>query len=150
MPCWSSMAFPPSTALPAPFGVGGAIPVARRPYRAVPSSQTGRRGDVTPMHVQSTDAEVFYVLDGGITAWAGEDVHELDAGDAIHCAQRTGAPHALPLSLGLNDFGDFLAKRLPTAAAPRLPDHRLGRAGTIFPTVRRTLSGPGRSSAAPG
>lgn len=44
------------------------------------------------MHVHRAEAEVFYVLEGGITAWAGGDVHELDAGDAVYLP--SGQAHA--------------------------------------------------------
>lgn len=46
--------------------------------------QTGDRGDATPMHVHRTDAEVLYVLDGAITAWAGDDATELGCGSAVY------------------------------------------------------------------
>lgn len=55
--------------------------------------QRGRRGDVTPLHIHNSEAEIFYVLEGGITAWAGSDVHELEAGGAVYLP--AGQPHAL-------------------------------------------------------
>jgi quercetin dioxygenase-like cupin family protein len=54
--------------------------------------QWGRDGDITPMHIHRQEAEIFYVLEGGITAWAGDDVHTLDAGDAIYLP--SGQAHA--------------------------------------------------------
>jgi quercetin dioxygenase-like cupin family protein len=46
--------------------------------------QWGVRGDVTPLHIHHEDAEVFYVLEGGVVAWSGDDVHTLTAGDAVY------------------------------------------------------------------
>src|SRR5206468_2448217 len=54
--------------------------------------QWGREGDTTPMHIHHREAEIFYVLEGGITAWAGDDVHTLDAGSAVYLPP--GQPHA--------------------------------------------------------
>ncbi len=54
--------------------------------------QWGKRGDVTPMHIHRNESEIFYVLEGGITAWSGDDVHELDAGGAVYLPP--GRPHA--------------------------------------------------------
>ena len=58
--------------------------------------QRGEHGDVTPMHVHRSEAEVFYVLEGQITAWAGSDVHTVDAGGAVYLP--AGQPHALGVS----------------------------------------------------
>ena len=55
--------------------------------------QHAGRGDVTPMHIHRDEAEIFYVLEGGITAWAGDEVHQLDAGSAVFLP--AGQPHAL-------------------------------------------------------
>jgi hypothetical protein len=54
--------------------------------------QRGRRGDVTPLHIHNSEAEIFYVLEGGITAWAGSDVHQIEAGGAVYLPPRQ--PHA--------------------------------------------------------
>jgi quercetin dioxygenase-like cupin family protein len=54
--------------------------------------QWGRRGDVTPLHIHNSEAEIFYVLEGGITAWAGSDVHQIDAGGAVYLP--AGQAHA--------------------------------------------------------
>lgn len=70
--------------------------------------QWGERGDVTPMHVHRAEAEIFYVLEGGITAWSGDDVQELDAGGAVYLP--ANQPHA---------FGIRTARaRLITVTAP--------------------------------
>jgi hypothetical protein len=45
------------------------------------------------MHVHAREAEVFYVLEGQITAWSGSDVHTLEAGGAVYLP--AGQPHAL-------------------------------------------------------
>lgn len=54
--------------------------------------QWGERGDVTPMHIHRSEAEIFYVIEGGIAAWFGDDVHELEAGGAVYLPP--GKPHA--------------------------------------------------------
>jgi quercetin dioxygenase-like cupin family protein len=54
--------------------------------------QWGRRGDVTPLHIHNSEAEIFYVLEGGVTAWAGSDVHQIDAGGAVYLP--AGQAHA--------------------------------------------------------
>jgi quercetin dioxygenase-like cupin family protein len=54
--------------------------------------QWGRRGDVTPLHIHNSEAEIFYVLEGGITAWVGSDVHHIDAGGAVYLP--AGQAHA--------------------------------------------------------
>lgn len=46
--------------------------------------QTGMRGDVTPMHIHHGEAEIFYVLEGEVVAWAGEDQLSLGAGGAMY------------------------------------------------------------------
>jgi cupin domain len=54
--------------------------------------QRGSRGDTTPMHIHHAEAEIFYVLEGAVTAWSGEDTIELEAGGAVYLpAER---PHA--------------------------------------------------------
>jgi quercetin dioxygenase-like cupin family protein len=54
--------------------------------------QRGERGDVTPMHIHHGEAEVFYVLEGSIVAWTGEDRLSLGAGGALYLP--SGQPHA--------------------------------------------------------
>ena len=54
--------------------------------------QWGERGDVTPMHIHHDDAEIFYVLEGSIVAWAGDDQLSLGAGGAVYLP--SGQPHA--------------------------------------------------------
>jgi quercetin dioxygenase-like cupin family protein len=54
--------------------------------------QRGREGDTTPLHIHHHDAEIFYVLEGGVTAWANDEVHTLDEGSAIYLP--AGQAHA--------------------------------------------------------
>lgn len=54
--------------------------------------QDGERGDVTPMHVHHDEAEIFYVLEGSIVAWAGDDRLSLGAGGALYLP--SGQAHA--------------------------------------------------------
>ena len=54
--------------------------------------QWGERGDVTPMHIHHVEAEIFYVLEGTIVAWAGEDQLSLGAGGAMYLP--SGQRHA--------------------------------------------------------
>lgn len=54
--------------------------------------QWGERGDVTPMHIHRDEAEIFYVLEGGISAWFEDEVVALDAGGAVYLP--AGRPHA--------------------------------------------------------
>jgi mannose-6-phosphate isomerase-like protein (cupin superfamily) len=50
------------------------------------------RGDATPLHVHRAEAEIFYVLEGGITAWHGDTAHEIGAGGVVYLP--AGQPHA--------------------------------------------------------
>ena len=54
---------------------------------------TGPAGDHTPLHVHHLDDEGFYVLDGQLTLWAGDDTQVLRAGDSILAPR--GVPHTL-------------------------------------------------------
>jgi quercetin dioxygenase-like cupin family protein len=54
---------------------------------------TGPAGDHTPLHVHHLDDEGFYVLDGRLTLWAGDDEHVLRPGDSILAPR--GVPHTL-------------------------------------------------------
>lgn len=54
--------------------------------------QRGERGDVTPMHIHHGEAEVFYVLEGSIVAWAGGERLSLGAGGALYLP--SGQQHA--------------------------------------------------------
>jgi quercetin dioxygenase-like cupin family protein len=54
---------------------------------------TGPAGDHTPLHVHHLDDEGFYVLDGQLTLWAGDDRHVLRPGDSVLAPR--GVPHSL-------------------------------------------------------
>jgi quercetin dioxygenase-like cupin family protein len=54
---------------------------------------TGPAGDHTPLHVHHLDDEGFYVLEGEITLWAGDEKHVLRAGESILAPR--GVPHTL-------------------------------------------------------
>jgi quercetin dioxygenase-like cupin family protein len=58
--------------------------------------QNGERGDVTPMHIHHGEAEIFYVLEGDIVAWAGADRVSLGAGGALYLP--SGQPHAFGIT----------------------------------------------------
>jgi quercetin dioxygenase-like cupin family protein len=50
-------------------------------------------GDRTPLHVHRDTAEAFYVLDGELTLWVGDETHVLRAGDSMLAPK--GVPHTL-------------------------------------------------------
>jgi hypothetical protein len=55
--------------------------------------QWGRRGDVTPLHIHNSEAEIFYVLEGGITAWVGRATRHPDRRAASgKCRSRERGP----------------------------------------------------------
>ncbi len=54
--------------------------------------QTGVRGDTTPLHIHHGEAEIFYVLEGDIHAWAGDDEVAVGAGGALYLP--SGQRHA--------------------------------------------------------
>jgi quercetin dioxygenase-like cupin family protein len=51
------------------------------------------RGDATPLHRHPADDETFYILEGSVTFWLGEDEPvDAPAGAFVHIA--AGVPHA--------------------------------------------------------
>jgi quercetin dioxygenase-like cupin family protein len=50
-------------------------------------------GDQPPLHVHHSCDEAFYVLEGEVTVWVGDEVHVLGPGDAIFAPR--GIPHTL-------------------------------------------------------
>ncbi|MEI6372207.1 MAG: cupin domain-containing protein [Actinomycetes bacterium] len=54
--------------------------------------QWGEQGDVTPMHIHHGEAEIFYVLQGSILAWAGDERVSLASGGAVYLPP--DQPHA--------------------------------------------------------
>jgi quercetin dioxygenase-like cupin family protein len=54
---------------------------------------TGPAGDQTPLHVHHADDEGFYVLEGEITLWVGDNQHVLRAGESVLAPR--GVPHTV-------------------------------------------------------
>ena len=54
---------------------------------------TGPAGDQTPLHVHHADDEGFYVLEGEITLWVGDEQHVLRAGESVLAPRRV--PHTV-------------------------------------------------------
>ncbi|MCU1672554.1 MAG: hypothetical protein JWN77_667 [Frankiales bacterium] len=50
-------------------------------------------GDATPLHLHRGEAEVFYLLEGSMRAWFGDEVLDLEAGGAIWLP--AGVQHAI-------------------------------------------------------
>lgn len=78
------------------------------------------------MHVHRDEAEVFYVLDGTIAAWAGDDVLHAGVGDALWLPP--GLAHAMAITSGTariltisapSAFGDFVRQAGVAVAGPR-------------------------------
>ena len=55
------------------------------------SEQLFPRGVETPLHVQTDDDETFYVLEGDVTFFAGEQRQRASAGSVVHVPK--GTPH---------------------------------------------------------
>ena len=55
--------------------------------------QPARQGDATPVHVHRGEAEAFYVIEGAITAWAGDAALTIGSGGGVHLP--AGLPHAI-------------------------------------------------------
>jgi quercetin dioxygenase-like cupin family protein len=53
----------------------------------------GPPGDQPPLHVHHHDDEGFYVLEGELTLWVGDEVHVLHAGEGMLAPR--GVPHTL-------------------------------------------------------
>ena len=54
---------------------------------------TGPAGDHTPLHIHHLDDEGFYVLEGQLTLWVGDETHVVRAGESILAPR--GVPHTL-------------------------------------------------------
>ena len=113
--------------------------------------QWGEHGDVTPMHIHRAEAEIFYVLDGAITAWSGDDVIELETGGAVYL------PPGLPHAFGIRSdrarlitvtapagFADFVRQAgVPvTGDTPATWDFDLGRIMGAAPQHQLEIVGP--------
>jgi quercetin dioxygenase-like cupin family protein len=59
---------------------------------------TAPAGDGPPLHVHRNDDEGFYVIEGELTAWIGDDRHVLGPGDAVLAPRRI--PHTLRVGAG--------------------------------------------------
>jgi quercetin dioxygenase-like cupin family protein len=68
---------------------------------------TGPAGDHTPLHVHHADDEGFYVLEGELTLWVGDDKHVLRAGESIL------APHGVPHTVRVDRDGRWLVTSTP-------------------------------------
>jgi quercetin dioxygenase-like cupin family protein len=113
--------------------------------------QWGREGDTTPMHVHRREAEIFYVLEGGVTTWAGDDVHTLDAGSAVYLPP--DVPHAFGIHTprariitvtAPSGFADFVrAAGIPVNGdVPATWDFDLGAITTAAPQHGIEIVGP--------
>jgi uncharacterized RmlC-like cupin family protein len=56
-------------------------------------------GSQPPLHVHRDEGEGFYVLEGELTLWVGEDVHTLGPGDFLF------APPGIPHTVRVGDGG---------------------------------------------
>jgi quercetin dioxygenase-like cupin family protein len=69
--------------------------------------ETGPAGDHTPLHVHHLDDEGFYVLEGELHLWVGDEMHVLRAGESMLAPR--GIPHTVRV-------GDTDARWLITSA----------------------------------
>ncbi|MGI8676793.1 MAG: cupin domain-containing protein [Nocardioidaceae bacterium] len=113
--------------------------------------QFGRRGDSTPLHVHRSEAEVFYLIEGSITAWAGDDSLVLDEGAAIYLppdlpqAFRVDSDSARILTLTtLAGFADFVRTAgIPAEGdVPATWEFDLGRVMSAAPEYGIEILGP--------
>jgi quercetin dioxygenase-like cupin family protein len=89
---------------------------------------TGAPGDMPPLHVHPRDDEAFYVLEGRLRVYVGDQVRELEPG-GFALAPR-GVPHVYEvisdtparwLALSNGGFEDFVADVSVPAAEATLP-----------------------------
>jgi quercetin dioxygenase-like cupin family protein len=71
------------------------IPISARETRGTFAllESTAPAGDRTPLHVHRNDDESFYVLEGELTLWVGDETRVLRAGDAAFAPKRV--PHTV-------------------------------------------------------
>ncbi len=114
----------------------------------------GTPGFATPLHVHRNDDEGFYVIEGELTIWAGDDVTVLNAGDFVlaprgvpHTIKNTAAgdTHMLVTSTpaGFEDFVRAYGTAAPTHELPVLdgpPD--IARAAALAAEHGIELLGP--------
>jgi quercetin dioxygenase-like cupin family protein len=68
---------------------------------------TGPAGDHTPLHVHQVDDEGFYVLEGRLTLWVGDDVHVVGPGESVF------APHGVPHTVRVDEDARWLLTSTP-------------------------------------
>jgi mannose-6-phosphate isomerase-like protein (cupin superfamily) len=113
--------------------------------------QWGERGDATPMHIHHSEAEIFYVLEGGISAWFGDQVVDLDAGGALYLP--AGHPHAFGIRsdsarlitiTAPGGFADFISQAgVPvTGEIPSTWEFDVGRIMQAAPAHNIEIVGP--------
>jgi glyoxylate utilization-related uncharacterized protein len=50
-----------------------------------------RRGEEPPLHIHKNEEEMYFVIEGNLTYWAGEDKFDVGPGDAVFLPR--GTPH---------------------------------------------------------
>jgi glyoxylate utilization-related uncharacterized protein len=104
----------------------------------------GPAGDQPPLHIHRDSDEAFYVLEGELTLWIGDEVHVLRAGDSVIAPR--GVPHTLR-------NGDGGARSL-VASTPASFESFVRAVGATAPGPRSSPRSPpttgSRSSAFPG
>ena len=55
-------------------------------------------GSQPPLHVHRDEGEGFYVIDGELTLWVGDDTHTLRAGEFVYAPP--GIPHTIRIGEG--------------------------------------------------
>jgi len=113
--------------------------------------QWGSQGDATPLHIHRREAEVFYVLDGAVTAWVGDAVREMPAGSAVYLpaalphAIRVDSPRARILTITTPaGFSDFVREAgvVVEGEAPPIWEFDLQRIMTAAPRHDIEILGP--------
>lgn len=84
--------------------------------------QYGVSGDATPLHRHHNDDETFYLLDGEITALAGDREYHVTAGSALFLPR--GLPHAFMITSS--------SARLITVSVPSGFDSFVRAAGVAY------------------
>ncbi len=114
-------------------------------------------GVAPPLHVHTTEAEAFYVLEGTMVYQAGDDLHHLAAGSFIYLPR--GVPHAFRITgttpvrflsfdtpAGLMDLYDevgmpALERRLPGAVGQSM-EEEIPRWNEVGPRYGIQVVGP--------
>ena len=88
----------------------------------------GREGDMPPLHVHRDEDEAFYVLDGRLTLFVGDEQLELGAGQSVVAprgvphAYRVDSPVARWLGIASPGFGRFVLEASVPAETETIPD----------------------------